>query len=251
MFFKPVAGDYTENKMLTKLAVFISAAALIALYSNCSGFEAVGTLTQTSVSSLSAKCPRVTPKNLRSIDQAVALINELPKPLSLDCFLVNLQTPLSVHNVNNPISAQPAVNAHNPRILIIQTPLILSVVPLGAGRDLLELSEIVSGAQSVKAELAFPITGPIVSEDAFSTIPLTVGAGTDCRFCHNNETLAGGAFPSNAYRSDIVKPLESQRITASAMKREATTCNPGSDLYRCEILNAVFVDGAAIDGAFP
>jgi hypothetical protein len=188
---------------------------------------------------------------LQSINDAIALINALPKPLTLDCFLYNIDAPLSVYNVNNTASAQPAINAQNPRIFIIKTPLLLSVVPAGPAAALLEMSELVSSTQSVKAELKFPITSNVVTEDAFSSLAATIGVGTDCRFCHTNETLAGGSFARNAYKSDIIAPAASQRIITAAMRREASACDPSVDAYRCAILSAVFIDGAATDGTFP
>jgi hypothetical protein len=93
---------------------------------------------------------------LQSINDAIALINALPKPLTLDCFLYNIDAPLSVYNVNNTASAQPAINAQNPRIFIIKTPLLLSVVPAGPAAALLEMSELISSTQSVKATRTKP-----------------------------------------------------------------------------------------------
>jgi hypothetical protein len=244
-------GLHHQIRFAVFALIFFPATAV--LYTNCSPFESSMKASSSSGEFSASLCP-IAPagmNHLETIDDTIALINSLPKPLTLDCFIENLEKPLSVHAVNNANSAQPAVNAHNPRILILKDPLILTVIPAGAGRQLLEMGEIVSASQSVKAELEFPIVGEIVSEDAFSRMAATVGGGSDCRFCHAGESAAGAGFPTNAFKNDIVRPSEAVRITSSVLRREATSCDPSVDAYRCAILKAVFIDGAAFDGVFP
>src|SRR5688572_16123159 len=69
----------------------------------------------------------------RSVDQTVELVNALPKPLSLACFVEALGRPLQLHATRSEISAQPAVGLRSPRIFLYFEPLIMTVVPAGAG----------------------------------------------------------------------------------------------------------------------
>ena len=54
-----------------------------------------------------------------SIGDAVALINALPKPLTIACFVSALNRPLNLNLTTSTISVQPAIGVSNPRIFII------------------------------------------------------------------------------------------------------------------------------------
>ena len=54
----------------------------------------------------------------QTIAEVVTLLNALPKPLNLPCFVASLARPLSLHAVNSPFSAQPAQGRRSPRIFI-------------------------------------------------------------------------------------------------------------------------------------
>jgi hypothetical protein len=195
-------------------------------------------------------CP-MAPAHLRApatIDQVTELINALPKPLSIPCLIENLPTPLKVFAANSNFSAQPAEGADSPRIFIISGKLVLSVVPAGVGKDLLEYGQFINSTESVKAELEFPI------ED---TIPLTQpydhiksGTGTSCRFCHSSERSISG-FGGDAFASAVVRPSFFQRQTAARLRTVAQNCNKATDPYRCEMLNSIFVRGKAQDADLP
>ncbi len=55
----------------------------------------------------------------RTIDETVTLINALPKPLSLPCFLESLARPLEISASYGVFSAQPAKGIRSPRIFVI------------------------------------------------------------------------------------------------------------------------------------
>lgn len=224
---------------------------LVLGYTNCSEFSPTDGA-RAVLSSSGAPCP-VAPAALRNpttIAGAIDLINSMSKPLTLDCFVANLQKPLGVFAVDNAFSAQPSAGPKSPRILIMAYPLVMTVVPAGQGRFLLELSEIVDATQSVKAEIQFPIDRALVSEDAFAHLVTSAGQ-TDCRFCHQNEMPAGGAFPLDARKSNILRPDSFSRVPSSTLLSEANRCNSSIEPYRCAMLRAVFVTGQGRDVPFP
>ena len=190
--------------------------------------------------------------NPTTIAGVVQLINALPKPLTIDCFISALKTPLSVFAVNNKGSAQPAYDLKNPRIfIIIENKLTLSVVPMGIGYRLLEMSELKNSTQSVKGELAFPIYGDVLNSEPFESI-LEEGSAssTNCKLCHTNESRIMG-YDGPAIISNIVKPNESARVLQGFMQYQAGICDPRQTPNRCNLLKAIYIDGAAVDTAFP
>src|SRR5688572_21417826 len=108
--------------------------------------------------------------NPKTIYELVELINGLPHPASLACFLESLERPLALNATSNTQSAQPAVGKRSPRIfLILNESLRVSLVP---GGDTLEYAEVDARdeSRSVKGELHFPIEGQLAPEDAFAQI---------------------------------------------------------------------------------
>lgn len=247
---EPYSFNMHARYILKLLPLAILTPVMMVGYVNCSEF-APDQQTMESASSLSG-CATVAAalQEPKSIAGAIDLINALPKPVSIDCFISNLKKPLGVFAVNNAFSAQPSAGPKSPRILIISYPLVLSVVPAGTGRFLLEMSELVDSRQSIKAEIQFPVAGDIVTADAFDHL-VNAGGGTDCRVCHQNESPAGGSYPASAMRSDILRPDSFYRVSATTLQREATICNPAVELYRCRMLQSIFIVGRARDVAFP
>jgi hypothetical protein len=221
-------------------------------YSNCAG-KSQQDDGVTDLASLSGTCGEKLSDSARTptnIDQVVALINQLPKPLALDCFIKALKPPLKVVSVNSPSSVQPAPDMEDPRIFIIFNKLAMAVVPKGKGKLLLEMSLKVSSTGSVKGEILFPVPSEISTDLPYSRI-LEGSYGTSCRTCHNNESLYAGTASKHAYQSNIITPLFQTEVRADYLKSQATFCNPSVDSYRCAMLKAVFVDGQAQDTSFP
>lgn len=185
-----------------------------------------------------------------SIDQVVTLINSLPKPLTIDCFIKSLKRPLKVYSVNSNSSVQPAYDSTNPRIFIIIKNLAIAVVPKGSGRLLVEMSEKVSGNSSTKGELIFPIETNISVDAPYSRV-MEGGFGTSCRVCHSNEGRYVNSVSKLAYQSNVITPLDSVRVDTPTMKAQAMFCNSKTDPYRCQMLRAIFIDGQAQDTLFP
>jgi hypothetical protein len=203
-------------------------------------------------SSSSTSCTDVTetlgaPK---SIQETIALINALPRPVTMECFLTSLKAPLSVFAVNNKFSAQPAVDQASPRIFILQNKFVLSVVPGGVGRSLLEFSELNIGSESYKGELEFPINETVTIEQILNQ---TTGTSTtsNCINCHSGERKIDYKSLGNLFVSNVVAPNESQRVVQPYLKAQAAACNPAINKYRCDMLNAIYIKGQAQDAAFP
>lgn len=186
----------------------------------------------------------------KTIEETIALINALPKPLSLSCFLTSLKAPLNVFAVNSTFSAQPAVDQNSPRIFIIRNNLVLSVAPAGVGRTLLEFGEFNGGTESFKGEIQFPIEDTVTIDQIMKQLSQTTTTST-CVTCHSAERKIQYKALGSLFASKVVRPSESQRVTSSYLKSQASACNPDINRYRCEILNAVFTSGEAQDALFP
>lgn len=187
-------------------------------------------------------------RNPQTIEEAVNLINALPKPVQLDCFLNALQAPLKVFAVNSTSSAQPAQGASSPRIFILKDKLSLSVVPAGAGKTLLEFGEVLSG-QSFKGEIRFPVENTMTVNDI--TQYLSGGASTSsCAGCHLNEAKQIYKTPNQLFISNIFRPDETKRVGQTFMKIQAETCDSAVNKFRCDILKAIYINGQAVDSAF-
>lgn len=185
----------------------------------------------------------------RSIAEAVALINALPKPLTLPCFIEALPRPLQLYATRSIFSGQPAAGTRSPRLFLFFDPLILSVVPAGPGTHLLEFGELQSETRSVKGEIEFPILAELPPQAPFEKI-LYRDLGTTCAVCHGEEepvTLGGlQAFASEAFR-----PLASDRVATEYVRHEFSTCDAAVEPDRCAMLNALFGHGEVLHREFP
>lgn len=179
---------------------------------------------------------------VRSIDEAVALTNELPEP-SISCFVTALARPLGVELTSNVFSLQPALSRRSPRIFLSEGPLVMSIVPAGDARNLLEFGELLDDGRSAKAEIAFPLEGLVTRANAFETVLDHPGArGTSCGVCHADEVeIAPGEFASVPLRPDPTKV-----VALEVLADEHAFCDPTTDeaaADRCAMLDAVFDHG--------
>jgi hypothetical protein len=187
----------------------------------------------------------------RSVDETVALVNALPKPLSLSCFVEALGRPLQLHATRSEISAQPAVGVRSPRIFIYFEPLIMTVVPAGVGAHLLELGEQREGFRSLKAELHFPIAEEVVAAQPYEHALFTDGL-TACAFCHASEERDPQVAHGPGYVSQSLRPSSgAQRVTLGALQTELGACDTAAEAERCALLDALLGWGPALDWDFP
>lgn len=183
-----------------------------------------------------------------SIAGVVALANALPRPLSLSCFLESLDRPLHVHTTRSTVSLQPSAGDRSPRIFLFSGSLILSVVPEGKGSPLMEMGQLVDPARSLKAEIRFPLEGPLGPDDPYEHV--RDANGTTCRFCHPDEAPAPQVAPA-AYVSGAFKPSPGGRVTLDFLAQERARCDGAAEPDRCAILRALFDHGEVRWREFP
>lgn len=178
-----------------------------------------------------------TTRTPKTIDEMTDLINALPKPLSIPCLVESLNRPLKVSLTLSKLSAQPAVGTDTPRIFIFIDNLIISVAPAGKGAKLLELSELYSDDNSLKAELEFPLHENISRTAGFDRID--IGGRSSCNGCHNDESQDTSITGTNAYTSVAIKP--ETFMSLSDFRSENYKCELAKTLtYRCQMIMSIF-----------
>jgi hypothetical protein len=178
----------------------------------------------------------------RSIPEAVALMNALPKPTTLACFLESLERPIDVFATNSNSSLQPALDAHSPRTFITRGPLEMSIVPAGTASAVLQLGFRTTLPRSIKIEILFPLQTAISMANVFDRV--LEGNGTKCGACHAAElqTTEPG-FPDTVFESDVIEPFPMFDVTVDTLRTESETCDPQVQPERCAMLSALFDHG--------
>lgn len=195
---------------------------------------------------------RQLPLSMRSptdIEQTVALINALPKPVTIPCFISALPRPLSIHATYGQISAQPAMGRRSPRIFILRGDLILSIALEGDGSHLLEFGLLDGRGDSFKGELEFPIEQDLMPSAPYLRVMYDDGM-TVCAFCHSQEVPKHTVDGATVYRSVALRPVERERVFINDLSKEQAECNVQEEYLRCKILDALF-DGELEEGYFP
>lgn len=238
--------------MFKTVSILCAVLCLIVCFNNCDHPYSTSLKSSSSQSNTVTCPPPSNPalNNPQTIDQAVALINSLPKPLTLQCFLAALAKPLSVLAVDNPFSAQPSMGPQSPRIFLLQPNFVFSVVPAGTASNLLEMSEFVTSSTSVKAEIEFPVTATVAPAAPYQRI-LSGSGGTNCGICHAPESPAQGSFAGPAFVSVVLQPDSFHRVSVAQLQQFSLSCDTVSDAYRCGILKTIFIDGRAQAGVQP
>lgn len=175
----------------------------------------------------------------RSIAEVAALLNALPKPVTLPCFVESLSRPLAMQAVESQVSAQPAEGRRSPRMFLFWSGLTVSVVPAGMGSHLLELGEERGDDKSLKAELEFPIADHLDAAAPFERVHYNDQL-TTCGFCHQGEQPAQDAPSPNAYVSPAFRPEPWQRVPLDELETEVDACDPDAEPERCALLHALF-----------
>jgi hypothetical protein len=180
----------------------------------------------------------------------VSLANALPKPLTLPCYLEALARPLPVHATLSEFSAQPARGERSPRLFIYFEPLIMTVVPDGIGRHLLEFGEQRAGHESLKGELAFPLEAQVAPGEVYERT-LFDSELTGCAFCHASERPDTSVPGGHGFVSQSLRPYDRQRVALDFMKSELAACNSAAEPERCAMLDSIFGWGEILDWEFP
>lgn len=185
----------------------------------------------------------------KTIEEAVSLINALPKPVTVPCFIESLDRPLNVSLTKNEVSAQAAVGSRSPRIFIIIDKLFISVVPDGLGRDYIEFSYLTAADMSIKAELEFPVVRTVSAREPYDSI--LYGAGTSCSVCHRGERRSSLVDFALAYESKALQPAEDTLVDLEAFRKELRICNFQKEPERCEMIKALLTHGEVRSRRFP
>jgi hypothetical protein len=183
--------------------------------------------------------PVAMPVTPRSVVDVVAMLNSMPKPVTLPCFIESLGRPLALHATQSVLSAQPASGKRSPRLFVFIDPLVMSVVPDGGGRALLELGERRSETHSLKAELEFPITSELTPESPFERLRYDDKLST-CDFCHGDSSPAPDLDIPYALISLAMRPLPRERVTIEQVRAETEACDTAVEPERCALLHALF-----------
>jgi hypothetical protein len=189
--------------------------------------------------------------NPQTVVEVVQLINGLPHPVTIMCLLESLDRPLRILAASSFISAQPAFGVDNPRIFILGGGISMSVVPYGDSRNLLEMGELTSNTESIKAELEFPIHEPLSPEAAFTHIHSESFEGTVCAGCHGGETLVEDYPVAGAYNSIAYRPLPVYEVNFDYVHYQFETCDESLEPERCAFYDALFAHGEVLPDHFP
>jgi hypothetical protein len=184
-------------------------------------------------------------------EQSVELLNALPKPTSVACFLEALPRPLMINATNSPFSAQPAVSTVSPRVFIKLGQLWTSVVIDGESSYLLEFGyrPTEDAVTSIKGELKLPLHEAVLASAPYDRV--RSGAGTTCGLCHFNESRAAGIGFADAYDSIAFRPRPDSHVNVALLKVESTACRWDLNAQRCEMLSAIFDGGPVLEVPFP
>jgi hypothetical protein len=178
-----------------------------------------------------------------TIEEAVALANSLPFPVTAECFVEALDRPLHLEATMSRSSAQPAAGERSPRLFLWSTDTFVVTVALdGPGRDLIEFGQFVTPRRSVKGELEFPLSAPISI-----TAPLEQVRNTEhpritrCFVCHDREedepSVPGG-------RSSLaLRPHPSTLVDIASLHHELERCDESTEPARCRWLHAILDHG--------
>jgi hypothetical protein len=180
-----------------------------------------------------------------TIDDVVELLDQLPAPVTIECALTALERPLGVTFTSDVFNTQPAQGYRSPRILVRTEGLALTAVPVGEARRLLELGEAHEDGLTVKAEIEFPVDGPV---DPFTrTLAFPDAEETGCRVCHADEVaLGGGRFANTELR-----PPDGMVVPLALVQEEHAACDPAEDADRCAMFSALFDHGEVVESRFP
>ena len=198
----------------------------------------------------SCQAPAGVSNSPRTIDETVTLINALPKPLSLPCFLESLARPLEISASNSVFSAQPAHGLRSPRIFLFEGTNVLSVVPEGEGAPLLEFGEQRAEFRSLKAEIAFPVSTQLDPSAPYQRA-LYMPRLTSCGGCHPGELQESEISGVPTFVSLALRPRPSELVSLAALNHELEICDPVQEPQRCAMLESLLGGGQVSERTFP
>lgn len=180
-----------------------------------------------------------------NLSEAVALLNALPRPTTLECFLQALERPLQVFMTRSDQSLQPSPGARSPRTFIVNAPLVMSIVFEGDAKATLELGYRTAERRSIKTELIFPLRSEVTPNNLFDEIKQ--GQVTRCSACHTSETqIFDAEIQADVFESDIYEPFSVYDVDVESVRAESASCDPTAEPERCALLSAIFDYGDVV-----
>lgn len=183
---------------------------------------------------------------ITSIEHALEVINELPKPVDGPCFVAALPRPLKLVATSSVFSAQPSFSRDSPRMFAMLDGLIATFVPEGDGSKVLEFGQWSSEVRTIKGELELPVTEELPLDAAYTHVA-TTRPGTNCALCHTSEREERpGVFSSVAY-----KPHARDEVSVRSLRARHDACvEDGGVDGACAMFHALFDFGDVQQGAF-
>jgi hypothetical protein len=197
------------------------------------------------------RAPAGTTGSPGTVAEAVALMNALPKPTSVACFVEALDRPLGVYATQSIISAQPALSAQSPRVFIKKGLLWLSVVVDGESSYLVEFGQLINETdlRSLKGELKLPLEEVISPTLPFERVGY--GSGTVCGLCHSDEREHIASGLAGVFDSAALRPRPETRIDLETLRALNRECDWEFESHRCEMLSALLEGGTVVEAPFP
>lgn len=190
-----------------------------------------------------------------TVEEAVALANGLPFPVTAECFVEALDRPLRIEATTSRNSLQRAEGARSPRVFLWSADsLVISIVLDGPARDLVEFGQFVAPGRTIKAELEFPLTAPTSTTAALERVRNPEHPRiTRCFVCHDREEDEPG-LPGG--RSSLaLRPRTSTLVEVASLGAELARCDRAAEPGRCSWFEAVFAHGPVehrpFDAALP
>jgi hypothetical protein len=187
----------------------------------------------------------------KTTEDAVQLLNALPKPTSVACFVESLARPLTAFATSSSFSAQPALSLKSPRVFLKLDHLWISVVVDGDSSYLIEFGYRPESEplRSVKGELQLPLTDVVPLSLPYDRVRF--GSGTVCGLCHTGESPAANIPFTSAFASAAFRPRPDSHVSIETLKAESASCDWQIEPHRCELLSAIFDSGPVSEEAFP
>jgi hypothetical protein len=200
----------------------------------------------------------VPPSVPHTVGDLVNLANSLPHPLTIAGFIAALPHPLALNATSSQFSAQPAVDANDPRIFIVIGNLVLSVVPTGPNVNNLEIGDMSNGRMS-PAHITFPLTGALAPADPYKAVldPNAGGASqtaTACAKCHGKtgaEVEISQVAGTPVYAMGQIPPFPQLNVPATTIISLAQSCSRSSNPERCDVLTALTTPTTPTQYTFP
>jgi len=190
-----------------------------------------------------------------TLEEAVALANGLPFPVTAECYVEALDRPLRIEATRSRESLQPAEGERSPRVFIWGADsLTTSIVLDGPARDLIEFGQFVGPRRTIKAELEFPLTAPVSTATALDRVRnREYPRITRCFVCHDREEDEPGVPGGRS--SLALRPRASTLVDVATLRAELDRCDPALEPGRCRWLAALFghgvVEHRGFDAALP